>query len=920
MLRSIITTLFLTFFTVDSVAQRVRLFSAKELGNTSITQIAQDANRYIWVATEFGLLRFDGYHFWQYFHDPDKDHSLPSSFVTSIGFVDKQMIVTTSYGMARYDIASDCFERFRFPMSARPRVSGTAVWRGNLVTGTEGYGMFCQDTRSLQMKRVYAAERQIDFISMIVTDGQGALWIGGHSNILQRFPASSKEKTEHYDLSAYGSPVDLVRTKSGLLVLCRNAVLQFDGKGKTMSPVVMGNKLHLSCLCQTSRGELLVGTIGNGVFSLQKTNGTTKLVPFDLSSDKYSLDKEDVRCIYEDSSGNLWIGCYRRGIFFIDRQPSPFRIYDNVGGDVFTNIIPAAQTIDHTATLYCQTRGSLRLFDSHLQPIITIKAPKNMEGLYRDGKGRLWIGTENELYLYDATTGKCQKQACFKSDMINVMMAVHESDSDLLFVSTYGKGLCVYNVGTGKQRQIDMNDTSRPLGNRLSNNWISSLCFVKPSKQDKTNGGRLWIGTTHGLNIYNVANDSFEHHLWQEKLSDYDITSLWQMADGDMTIGTNSGVLRYCAKGDSLVRFSKQGTMLNIATITGQTTDKDGNLWISSSCGVWMFDHATQSFSAFRQAGEVPLNVFNNYRSIVCCGDGNIAVAVDNHLVMFNPHYLRQQKATLGKLMLTAMTVSGKSVSPTRHLEISHNEGTVKLEFSLMDYANAEAIIYRYRINHGHWIDNTLGDNTVTINQILPGDICVEVMAGIDGTFCKPQSYTITVLPPWYLTWWAKTLFALVAIATVATVTLAIRDRRRIKPLLSHAQALREKFSEALHKAYKVDDDFAEGDDEKFMERVMASVNAHFKDSDYSVDDMAADIGVSRAVVGRKIKDCTGVSPSTFVRNLRLEQAKNLLTERKLNITQVAYECGFSSGPVFSKIFRKHFGLSPRSFLEQIDK
>lgn len=908
------------------MARRVHLFSATELEYTSVTQITQDADRYLWIATEFGLLRFDGYHFRQYLHDPNDVHTLPSSFVTSIDFVDKQMIVTTTYGMARYNAAADNFERYRFPQSARPRVSGVAYWRGTLVAGTEGYGLLCQKAPgSLDMQPLRTNEGGMNFISALTTDDDGALWIADHSSLLRRLPSARNAKTERYDVSAYGQPVGMVSTQSGLLVVCRTAILRFDKKSRTLRLVVADKKLTFSCVRQTSEGKLLVGTMGNGVFSLQSLGNTTNLFPYNIGNDKTDTSKEDVRSIYEDRSGDLWIGCYRRGVFYINRQPSPFYIYDNGGGDIFTNIIPATMRSDGKATLYCQTRSSLRLFDSNAQPLnaslFALPSPlPNMEALYRDSHGRLWIGTDKSLYLYDAATRRCKLQDTFQADMINVIADSPDFGGDILFVSTYGKGLCVYDVKTGSKRQLDMNDTSRPSDRRLSNNWASSLCYVSPPSKGKANAGRLWIGTTHGLNIYDAVNDKFERHRWQETINDLDITSLCRLTDGDVSIGTNCGVYRYHSKGDSLSRLSPRGTPLDMATITGQTTDLDGNLWIASSCGVWMLDKSNQSFTAYRKAGDVPLNVFNNYRSIVRLGDGNIAVAIDNRIVTFSPRLLLTHRAAGGKLTLTQVEVSGRSVSPANHIEISHNEGTVRLEFSLMDYANAEATTYRYRINHGQWIDNVPGDNTVTINQILPGDIRIEVMAGIDGTFCKPQSYTVTVLPPWYLTWWAKTLMVIVAIATVATVTLAIRDRRRLKLLLLHAQTLREKFSEALHKAYKVDDGTVEGDDEKFMERVKASVNDHFKDSDYSVDDMAADVGVSRAVVGRKIKQLTGVSPSTFVRNLRLEQAKQLLAERKLNITQVAYECGFSSGPVFSKIFRKHFGLSPRSFLEQIDK
>lgn len=913
---------------VTASAERVRLFTAAEMGNASVTRIAQDDDKYVWIATEFGLLRFDGYHFRKFQSDPDVESSLPCSFVTQLRFCQGQMLLGTIYGMARYDKSHERFERYGFPDNNRPRVSGIVEWKGRIVASTEGYGLLYSQSKSTAMQQLAIDKNQSMFVSAMAVDAQGALWTADHASLLLRYTNDvTTDRAETYDVSAYGQVVEMRRYGDDFYVLCRHALLKFDHKKKLLQELITDNQLIFSCLCCLSNGEMLLGTVGNGVYSLEKPAAkasTQSLARFSLNSDKYVIDKEDVRCIYEDRSGNLWIGCYRRGVFFINRQPSAFNIYDNSRDEAFTNILPTA-SVAHSSTpaLYCQTRRGIQLFDAKAQPMGLIPTPVGMEGLYIDHKNRLWIGTDHDLYLYDKELGKARLIDSFSADMINLIADCPADDAkyrDLLFVSTYGKGLCCYDVRTGSKEQLDMNDPRRAVSDRLSNNWISSLCYVKAKAQRADDGGRLWIGTTHGLCIYDPQSNHFDHHKWQQRLDFYDITALWQLKGGDMVIGTNSGLFRYFARGDSLARFSPRGTDLNSAIVTGLCSDHDGNLWISSSCGMWLYDTSSGSFTAYRQADDVALNMFNNYRSIVCCADGSIAVAVDRHLLTFHPRQMRSRAATDAAPMLTAMMVSGRSVAPVEHLTINHTEGMVRLEFSLMDYANAAAVIYRYRINNGPWNDNAPGDNIVTINQISPGDIQIEVMAGLDGHFGKISSYTITVRPPWHQTWWARMLFIGIAIAVIVLITLAIRDRRRLGALISNVQSLREKFAEALHKTYKVDDSTTAADDEMLMQRIMESVNKHFKDSEYLVDDLCSDVGVSRAVLQRKMKELTGLSPSSFVRNLRLEQAKRLLDERKLTISQVAYECGFSSSPVFSKIFRNYYGISPRTYLEQAEK
>ena len=80
---------------------------------------------------------------------------------------------------------------------------------------------------------------------------------------------------------------------------------------------------------------------------------------------------------------------------------------------------------------------------------------------------------------------------------------------------------------------------------------------------------------------------------------------------------------------------------------------------------------------------------------------------------------------------------------------------------------------------------------------------------------------------------------------------------------------------------------------------------------------MSEDIGISRAQLHRKMKEITGISSSEFIRNIRLEQAAKLLSEGKINITQVAYAVGYNNQTHFSTVFKKHFGMSPTEYAQK---
>lgn len=101
------------------------------------------------------------------------------------------------------------------------------------------------------------------------------------------------------------------------------------------------------------------------------------------------------------------------------------------------------------------------------------------------------------------------------------------------------------------------------------------------------------------------------------------------------------------------------------------------------------------------------------------------------------------------------------------------------------------------------------------------------------------------------------------------------------------------------------------------MERIMKSVNAKMSDPNYNVDVLAADVGLSRTQLHRKMKDMTGIPTGKFIRNLRMEQAARLIKEEKVNISQVAFCVGFNDQTHFSTVFKTYFGMTPSEYAEQ---
>ena len=135
-----------------------------------------------------------------------------------------------------------------------------------------------------------------------------------------------------------------------------------------------------------------------------------------------------------------------------------------------------------------------------------------------------------------------------------------------------------------------------------------------------------------------------------------------------------------------------------------------------------------------------------------------------------------------------------------------------------------------------------------------------------------------------------------------------------IDNLIDNVRRLKGKFSGALKQDDKVEKIEVKGNDEELMERIMKVVNENLSDSDFNVEKMCDEVGVSRTQLHRKLKEMTGVPTSEFLRNIRLNEAARLIRERKINITQVSYMVGFANNSHFSTAFKKYFGMSPTEY------
>ena len=108
--------------------------------------------------------------------------------------------------------------------------------------------------------------------------------------------------------------------------------------------------------------------------------------------------------------------------------------------------------------------------------------------------------------------------------------------------------------------------------------------------------------------------------------------------------------------------------------------------------------------------------------------------------------------------------------------------------------------------------------------------------------------------------------------------------------------------------------------DEKLIERAVNYVDEHMQRPDLSVEELSAELGMSRVHLYKRLKQITGRPPIEFIRVLRLKRAAQLLRESQLNISEIAYRCGFNNPKYFSRYFKEEFGVLPSVYQEKEGK
>lgn len=812
------------------------------LAQESATAIVQDRQGFVWIGSQAGLARFDGYGSVVYRNRPDDASSLSDNYVTVLHeAADGGLWVgTRSGGVLRLNTRRGVFRRYAPPDSARrgfgdqqihatlaadadSRVLWIATEDGleRLDTGTGRFSAWHHDAAD-------AASLASDSVRALALDRRGVLWVGTASG-LDRLRSDGRG-FEHVALASAGAaapPVAVtalhvddadtlwIGAADGLRTLAgdRVGVHVFAGAEGVPADLV-------KAILADRDGVLWVGTAASGV--LRGSDRNRRFLTYRHEAvDRHSLADDNIDALFQDRTGTLWIGTHTAGISTIDLASGGFERFAGLGGASGSNAGDKIYAIaaDRAGRIWLGTvGGGLLRMDRGSDAVLGYRHRAGDAGslpsdfvraVHVDGDGRLWVGTDAGLATLEPGSDRFVLRPLDDADpAARKIRQIVPRRAGGLWIGTEA-GVYRYDPATGASRAY-RHDPRDPAS--LAQNTAWALL------EDRS--GTLWVGTDVGLDRLAADGRGFAHFRHDPSNADslvHDrITYLYEDRAGHLWVGTSGGLDRLDhVAGDSLhFRGYTQADGLPADAIGAIVEDRDGRLWISSTAGISRFDPAS---GRFRNYGARDGLIDGSYYigSALAGADGTFYFGGNAGLTAFRADAIHDNPVP-PQVVITGLQLFNRNVDPwqpppgvqidgpietARSLKLAPAQSVFSIEFAALHYADPARNRYAYQLvgfDKG-WISTDAARRFVTYTNLDPGQYTFRVKAANkDGVWNDAgASLVITIAPPYWATWWFRMLAGIALLAGLYAV-IRIRERGSTRARLQLEAQVRSRTAEVV--------------------------------------------------------------------------------------------------------------------------
>jgi len=803
-----------------------QLDNTKGLSNSSVNCIFQDSQKLLWVGTWDGLNRYDGKRFKIFRPEQAVSHSLSNQVVTKI-FEDASgsIWILTNHGINRYDKSKNQFDNYYFSRQNMPPLSESEFnialnGSGEVFCAVKDWGVgYFDGSEFVKLKNTHLQDKAIvktEFAAsgqlLLLTDSNElyAITIENKSKTVTEVTLVSKgvqnfsalpdggialitasneiafinlQKNHHQQLSYKGVKAIVGVYKGGIL---------FTGKNGFFLTDFQGNELHtqwlkflrnqkITSFVSGTEDILWAGTDGDGLFKIFPDKKAFSLVNENTIPE---LDGGIVRSFLETDSNTLWIGTKGKGVFRITAEQSikdaPLRYekFDENSGLSSNAIYALSKGKDELIFIGSDGKG-ISVFDKVNNKIFAwddIEGSadcdyfKSVYTIYADDSGFLWLGTNGygmvrckisrngaklkitDFKIYKAGKGEGKHLSS------NIIFSILPKDNSYLWIGTRLGGLNLFDKNSEDFIVFKNNPADK---NSLSNNDI--LCLAK---EEKT--GRLWIGTSFGLNVLEESPD-----VGAAKFKSFTV---------------------------------KDGLPNN--TIHGIVPYGDKNLWISTNLGLSNYSSSSAKFTNYSVNDGLQNNEFADGAFYKSQNSETIFFGGIKGFNYFNPQRVKESR-TIPDLLIDKVTgqnedfpyFQGLVISPnsksTPSLTLKHNENFFDVHMGVLTFLNNEKCKFAYQLKGFDEEWKSIGNrDVISFTNVPHGNYKLWMKwTNADGIWSQPiQAIDITITPVFWQTNTAIVIYVILLISFLLFVKSYYLKRQS----LSQSIVIRKK-EEELH-------------------------------------------------------------------------------------------------------------------------
>jgi ligand-binding sensor domain-containing protein len=843
--------LFLFLSNLDIIAQVVKpSFNIVRGTNTytvgKVVSMTQDRYGYMWFADQTNdcLVRYDGYRMKIFHNDPTDSNSVGTKNFESIAADPSGNIwIGVPRGVDKFDAATNRFVHYRYPKGEKNRgYNVILVDHSGIVWIGTGEGLDRLDPATEKFNHYVHSDNDISSLSSNIVrslyeDKAGVLWVGTgiafltntkegglnkfnkatgtftrylhdpndpHSLISNKVRAIFEDSKGNFWVGTDSDGLHLMNRQNGTFERLTYDPLHPEKLSRP--PVKKGDKMdHITFITEDVTGKIWIGAYSQGIVCY---NPKTKKIDHFNSDDKKrakGYTGNSTWQSYISRDGTIWISNEINELFRVDPLQTGFsavKMDAPVGQFLEDSSKNLWMTEENKGLVMVDAKTNEKKYFLH-DPADPFSISSNNSIFIlprRDGKW--WVGTWNGGNLFDPRTGKFTRyfyDPDNKEQDATGLVAVLETGSETYFGLT-GNRLAVQDNNTG----VITNYVNNPADtNSISSGPPGSEGFVAGFLDE--GGGNIWVSIWNregaALDLFNKKTKKFKHYL--KKLT---VGGILKTRDGKMWVGTSNGLFYRSDSLDSFIPAGPEGSEFRKTRVISMIEDADKNIWGVTGIGIFRYN-----------PNKNELNIYGDKFGVFDVGayvfEPSFA-ASNGELFFGNRHGFYKcfpddvVNNMPPQIILTDFKIDGDPVKPgkegllkgpaedAKEITLSYKQNIFSIDFAAIHFSDAENNIHQYMLEgyENAWRD-VPGEKAAYYFNVSHGHYVFKIRASNSYGIWSEKSINIIVLPPWWQTWWAYTLYA-VLFATAVWIFIKWRTRTLKKEKIILEQKVVERTKE----------------------------------------------------------------------------------------------------------------------------